>query len=225
MVAAGATLDLAGSSLVSTDLTGAGSVIDSGAAETWVLDAANFSGAISGALSLVANGAVTLSGNNTYTGATTIESGGTLQLGDGGAAGSINGALGDSGELAIDHDNALTFTNAIGGDGSLEQLGTGVTTITTANNYTGGTTISAGMLAIGAADALGTGAIEAQRRRTSHDRERDHHRRAQFFRNVDHRRRARNDAKRKCEQGFLCGEYKPEYRRAGGRRHDPLAYQ
>ena len=85
--------------------------------------------------------------------------GGTLQLGDGGATGSINGAISDGGELAIGHDNALTFTNAIGGDGGLEQLGTGVTTINTTNNYTGGPTISAGVLAIGAADALGTGAI------------------------------------------------------------------
>jgi autotransporter-associated beta strand protein len=159
-VDAGATLDIDGLGLLVANLLGGGAVTDSGAAATLTLDAANFSGAISGPLSLEADGAVTLSGNNTYTGATTIESGGTLQLGDGGAAGSINGAISDGGELAIDHDNALTFTNAIGGDGGLEQLGTGVTTITTANSYAGGTTISAGMLAIGAADALGTGAIK-----------------------------------------------------------------
>jgi autotransporter-associated beta strand protein len=158
-VDAGATLDIDGLGLLVANLLGGGAVTDSGAAATLTLDAANFSGAILGPLSLEADGAVTLSGNNTYTGATTIESGGTLQLGNGGATGSINGAISDGGTLSIDHDNALTFTNAFGGDGGLEQLGTGVTTINTANDYTGGTTISAGALAIGAADALGTGAI------------------------------------------------------------------
>jgi autotransporter-associated beta strand protein len=160
MVAAGATLDLAGSSLVSTDLTGAGSVIDSGAAETWALDAANFSGAISGALSLVANGAVTLSGNNTYTGATTINTGDKLQLGIGGATGSIGGgAISDGGTLLIERNNAVTLTNAISGAGALEQFGTGVTSIDGANTYSGGTILSAGTLAIGNGGALGTGTV------------------------------------------------------------------
>jgi fibronectin-binding autotransporter adhesin len=95
----------------------------------------------------------------TYTGATTISSGGTLQLGNGGATGSITGAIGDGGALAVDHDNPLTLTNAIFGAGGLEQLGTGVTTIDQANSYAAGTIISAGVLAIGAAGALGTGAI------------------------------------------------------------------
>jgi autotransporter-associated beta strand protein len=158
-VDAGAILDTDGLGLLVTNLLGGGTVTDSGAAAFLTLDAANFSGAISGPLSLEADGAVTLSGNNTYTGSTTINSGGTLQLGNGAATGSINGAIGDSGTLSIDHDNALTFTNAIFDAGGLEQLGTGVTTINTANFYAGGTTISAGVLAIGVADALGTGAI------------------------------------------------------------------
>jgi fibronectin-binding autotransporter adhesin len=66
-VAAGATLDLAGNGTTITNLSGGGSVIDSGAAAILTLDAANFSGAISGPLSLVANGTVVLSGANTYT--------------------------------------------------------------------------------------------------------------------------------------------------------------
>ena len=160
-VDAGATLDLAGNPM-SFPLLGGGAVIDSGAATTLTLAGANFSGSISGPISLVAGGLDILSGENTYTGATTIKIGGTLQLGDGGAAGSIGAgviSVAGNGALAIDHDNAVTFTNAVSGAGSLEQLGTGITTINTANSYTGGTTISAGALAIGAADALGTGAI------------------------------------------------------------------
>jgi autotransporter-associated beta strand protein len=159
-VDAGATLDLAGNPMT-FPLLGGGAIIDSGTATTLTLAGANFSGSISGPISLVAGGSDVLSGENTYTGATTINTGGTLQLGSGGATGSITGAISISGNgaLAIDHDNAFTLANFINGAGSLELLGTGVTTINTANFFSGGTTISAGVLAIGAADAAGTGAI------------------------------------------------------------------
>jgi fibronectin-binding autotransporter adhesin len=150
MVAAGATLDLVGNSPGVTDLTGGGSVIDSGAATTLTLEAASFSGAISGPLSLVAQGAVFLSGNNTYTGTTTIDSGVNFELGAGGTTGSIGGgAIVDKGTLFIFRSNAITLTNAISGGGVLWQTGSGVTSINTANTYTGGTKLSAGTLAIG----------------------------------------------------------------------------
>ena len=156
----GATLDLGGFGLSLTNLFGAGAVTDSGAAATLTLAAANFSGAISGPLSLVSNGAVVLSGVNTYTGATTINSGGKVQLGVGKATGSIGaGAITDNGTLLIERNNAVTLTNAISGAGTLEQFGTGVTSINAANSYTGGTTISAGTLAIGNGGALGTGTV------------------------------------------------------------------
>ena len=74
-VDAGAILDTAGSGLLVSNLLGGGTVTDSGAAAFLTLDAANFSGAISGPLPLEADGAVTLSGNNTYTGGTTIRLG------------------------------------------------------------------------------------------------------------------------------------------------------
>ena len=67
-VATGATLDLAGDSTEAAELSGGGSITNSGAAAALTFDAGDFSGVISGALSLVANGTVALSGNNTYTG-------------------------------------------------------------------------------------------------------------------------------------------------------------
>ena len=72
-VAAGATLDLGGFGLSLTNLLGGGAVIDSGAAATLTLAAANFSGTISGALSLIFNGATTLSGLEDYTGDATLD--------------------------------------------------------------------------------------------------------------------------------------------------------
>ena len=72
---AGATLDLTGNGTELARLTGGGSIIDSGVGDTLTLDLANFSGVISGPLSLVADGTVILSGKNTYTGTTTISFG------------------------------------------------------------------------------------------------------------------------------------------------------
>ena len=161
-VAAGAAINVAGFNTTIADLLGGGVVTDSGSSATLTLGAANFSGVISGPLSLVANGAVILTGANTYTGTTTIQAGDSLQLGTGGATGSItDGAISDAGTLTIDHSDYVTLTNIISGAGALRQIGTGVTSINTANTYAGGTTLSAGTLAIGNGAALGTGALTA----------------------------------------------------------------
>ena len=159
-VDAGATLDLGGFDLGLANLLGAGAIADSGAAANLTLDAANFSGAVTGPLSLVANGAVILSGANTYTGTTTINAGDSLQLGAGGEAGSTGGgAVSDAGTLTIDRNNAVTLASPISGAGVLNQTGTGVTSINTANTYSGGATISAGTLALGNGAALGTAIV------------------------------------------------------------------
>jgi autotransporter-associated beta strand protein len=159
-VDAGATLDTGGFGLSLADLLGGGAVIDSGGADTVTLAVANFSGVISGSQSLVVNGTVTLTGSNTYTGTTTIGSGGNFELGLGGTTGSIgSGAIVDGGALYIFRGNAITLTNAISGGGVLRLIGSGVTSINAANTYTGGTILSAGTLAIGNGGALGTGTV------------------------------------------------------------------
>ena len=65
-----------------------------------------FGGVISGTGSLVqlGSGALTLTGNNTYSGGTTI-SAGTLQIGNGGTSGSITGNVTDNGTLAFDRSD------------------------------------------------------------------------------------------------------------------------
>ena len=125
-----------------------------------------YSGVLSGGSSSLlktGTGTMTLSGPNTYGGATTI-SAGTLQLG--------NGAAGNDGSLATNgiSDNAALVYNLFGsqapgygisGTGSLTKLGTGMLTLAASNSYSGPTTISAGTLQIGGGGVLGT-AITAE---------------------------------------------------------------
>ena len=150
-VAAGATADLANFDTTVGGLFGAGDVT-LGTATLTVDQAVNttFSGVISGkGGSLVKDGAgtLTLTGTNTYTGGTTI-SAGTLQLGDGGATGSIVGDVLNSGTLIFNRSNEYDFTGQISGNGAVEQNGSGTTIFNTAQIYTGPTTINAGALVV-----------------------------------------------------------------------------
>ena len=110
----------------------------------------------SGPSSLILHsGTLVLTGANTYSAGTTI-SGGTLQLGNGGASGSILGNVIDNATLAFDRRDTVTFANLISGTGKLTQLGTGTTILTANNTYTGGTTITAGTLQIGNGGTAGS---------------------------------------------------------------------
>lgn len=88
----------------------------------------------------------TLTADNTYSGVTTI-SGGTLQVGDGGATGTAGfGNVVNNGSLVINRSGEFTFGNAISGTGSLTHSGPAFTILNSAGSYTGDTLISAGTL-------------------------------------------------------------------------------
>ena len=109
------------------------------------------------ALTMAGSGTLVLSAANTYSGLTTITSGGTLQIGNGGATGSINDTSGvtDNGTLAFDLSSSSTFSNAVTGTGGLTQMASSVLCLTGSNTYTGPTTISGGTLQLGGSTSLG----------------------------------------------------------------------
>ncbi|MFB2567056.1 autotransporter outer membrane beta-barrel domain-containing protein [Rhizobium sp. IMFF44] len=127
-----------------------GNVTNNGALAFDRSDTSTFAGLISGngAVSQIGSGTTILTANNGYTGGTTI-SAGTLQLGNGGTSGAITGDVTNNGTLAFDRSDTSTFAGLISGSGAVSQIGTGTTTLTANNNYTGGTTISAGTLQLG----------------------------------------------------------------------------
>jgi fibronectin-binding autotransporter adhesin len=109
------------------------------------------------------SGTLTLTGNNTYTGGTIINPGGTLEIADGGANPIGTGDVTDGGTLAVNRSTAFTLANNITNSGGLHQTGAGILTLIGANTYTGNTVIDAGTTLqvgdAGTAGTLGTGAV------------------------------------------------------------------
>jgi outer membrane autotransporter protein len=134
-----------------------GDVVDNTALVVNHSNTVTLPGVISGTGSLAQNGTGTtiLTGDNTYTGGTTIAAG-TLQLGNGGTTGSVVGNITDNGTLAVNHSNTVTLPGVISGTGSLSQIGTGTTVLSADNTYTGGTTIAAGTLQLGNGGTTGS---------------------------------------------------------------------
>jgi len=136
---------------------------------------ATIASGLTGASQLVKTdlGTLVLTGANSYTGGTQINTG-TLQIGDGGTTGGVTGAIVDNAALVVNRSNGVTLDGAISGTGSLTKLGAGTLTLTGAGTYTGGTTITAGMLQIGdggttggvAGDIVDNGALRFNRSNT-----------------------------------------------------------
>jgi fibronectin-binding autotransporter adhesin len=126
-------------------------------------------------------GTVVLTGNNTYSGGTTVV-GGVLSVADDSNLGAPNGGLtltggelkttvnfttarmvrlntteGFSDRLFADSGTTATYQGVISGPGALTVAGPGTVVLTAADTYTGGTTINAGTLQLG--DGVTTGSI------------------------------------------------------------------
>ena len=97
-----------------------------------------------GSLTKLGTGMVILAGSNSYTGGTLV-SAGTLQ----GTTDSLQGNITDNASLVFNQSVDGGYDGTIQGTGSLTKAGAGTVTFTGENNYSGGTTIGAGVLQLG----------------------------------------------------------------------------
>ncbi len=132
---------------------------------------AKLSGVISTEFGVEKTGAGTLelSATNTYLGGTTVKggtllvtgtigasngegvtvnSGGTLQVGNGGASGVVNNGLTNNGAVVFNRSDNVSFAGTITGGGSVANAGAGTTTLTANNTYAGATIATGGKLAL-----------------------------------------------------------------------------
>lgn len=94
-----------------------------------------------GSSSLVMNGVGTwdLTGNNTYSGSTTINSG-ILEVGNGGSTGTIGtGSVVDNGALVFNRTGTVTINSVISGSGAVSNNSTGTLILANNNTYQGNT--------------------------------------------------------------------------------------
>ena len=154
--ASGGTLRLGAAGAISTNTTTifAGQLDLDGHNQT--IGALTLGGGASGTTALVSTGGgtLTLGGNVTYT-ATNNPNGAVIsgQLG----LGASNRTFTINNSTAADPD--LTVDAVISGSGGLIKAGTGTLALTAANTYSGGTTLSAGVLTVSDDQALGTGTL------------------------------------------------------------------
>ncbi|ECK9431544.1 fibronectin-binding autotransporter adhesin ShdA [Salmonella enterica subsp. enterica serovar Paratyphi C str. CFSAN000605] len=134
------------------DSLGTGAIVNSGVLQVGEGELENtLSG--SGALVKTGTGELTLSGDNSYSGDTTI-TGGTLTADHADSLGT--GVIANSGVLQVGEGE---LENTLSGSGALVKTGTGELTLSGDNTYSGGTTITGGTLTADHADSLGTGVI------------------------------------------------------------------
>ncbi|MBN8460324.1 MAG: autotransporter-associated beta strand repeat-containing protein [Verrucomicrobia bacterium] len=142
-----------------TGTAGGGEIINEGILVFDRSDSLTMSSLVSGAGAVEQAGAGTtiLTADNTFGGATTITAG-TLQVGAGGATGTLGNtsSISNNGTLAFNRQGSLLVAAVISGTGNLLQTGSGTTVLDNDMTYTGATTINGGTLQIGNNSVVGS---------------------------------------------------------------------
>jgi autotransporter-associated beta strand protein len=148
-----------GNLLLSGTISGSGGFITSGASATYLTAANAFSGGVNiasgqgsvqlGNVNAVQNSTVTVNNAAGLTFTASANTGAAFNLG--GLAGGSNFTLQDTSGNAVtlsvgSNGQSTTYSGAMGGPGGLSKVGAGTLTLTGANTYIGGTTVTSGTL-------------------------------------------------------------------------------
>ncbi len=141
----GGTLDLNNFNLTAAQLDGTGGTINLGSASLVVDQSTDttFAGAITGTGGLIKLGAgnLTLTGASNYSGGTAVTAG-TLS----GTTDGLQGAIVNDTNVVFDQSTNGTYAGVMSGTGAVTKAGSGTVNFTGANNYSGGTAVTAGTL-------------------------------------------------------------------------------
>jgi len=136
-------------------LAGTGGSVDLGGSQLLTTGGDNtsttYSGVISGSggqLTKEGTGTFNLTGNNTYSGVTTVNAG-TLQIGNGGTSGSLgSGNVTNNSALIFNRSDDSSYAGIISGSGTTTKEGSGNFNLTGTNTYSGATTVNNGTLSV-----------------------------------------------------------------------------
>lgn len=119
-------------------------------------DTVTYANVISGAGALVKDGAglLILTGENTYTGGTTIAEG-TLQIGNGGTTGSVMGDIVNNAALIFNRSDTYDFPGSITGTGTVTIIG-GTVNFTGSGGYSGPITVETSDLVLAPGSSSGS---------------------------------------------------------------------
>lgn len=138
-------------------LTGSGTV-ELGSQSLMISAASGtFSGSIHGTGGMGINGGTQiLTGANDFTGSTGISEGATLQVGNGGTTGSITGDVTNYGTLTFNRSDAVTYSGAVTGIGTVSIVGGNKVTLTNDNSVRFATIAAGSTLQLGNGTSTGT---------------------------------------------------------------------
>jgi autotransporter-associated beta strand protein len=145
-----------GNVTVAQTLTPSSLVVDN-TTRDYVIGGAAIGG--SSAIEKYGAGSLTFTNDNTHTGSNYLDSG-IVRVGDGGGSGALGtGMIFNNTTLIINRTGTLEMPNIISGEGSLEKLGSGTLVLGGNSSFTGPVTITAGIIASGHANSLGSTAV------------------------------------------------------------------
>jgi autotransporter-associated beta strand protein len=115
---------------------------------------APISGVTGGLLAKLGTGALTLGGNNTYSGGT-IVSAGTLI----GTTASLQGAITNNAAVIFNQSSEGSYAGVMSGTGTLSKTNSGKVTLTSNSTYTGATTVSQGTLLVDSTGSIASSSL------------------------------------------------------------------